>query len=67
MRYKFEFLADYTLTEYTVGLLVCGWLLIGFEYRPNFPPDDREFPDSGGCVGVVVANRWVGWTKGGMK
>lgn len=64
MRYSFEWLEDYTLTEYTIGLLVCDWVLIGFEIRPNFPPDDKEFPGYGGCVGVVVCNRWFGVTKG---
>ena len=64
MIYNFEWMADYTLTEYTIGLLVCSVIVVGFEVRPNFPPDDKEFPNSGGCAGLVIWNRWIGWTVG---
>ena len=58
MRYSFEFLVDYTLTEFTVGLLAWGVLVIGFEIRHDI------YDDYGACFGVIFANRWIGWTKG---
>lgn len=62
-KYTFEWLEDYTLTEYTIGLLVCSGIVFGFEIRPNFPPDDKEFPGVGGCVGVILLGKWFGWTN----
>ena len=62
--WTFGWMEDYTLTEYTIGLLVCSVIVVGFEVRPNLPPDDKEFPNAGGCVGLVVWNKWFGWTVG---
>lgn len=61
--WRFEVYDGYTPTEWTFGLLAWTVVVIGFEVRPSFPKDDKEYPGYGAAVGIVVLNWWVGWFK----
>ena len=63
MKWRFEVYDGYTPTEYTVGLLAWTVVVLGFEARPSFPKDDKDYPGYGAAVGIVVLSWWIGWFK----